>query len=273
MKKHLKLAFPQWVQPNNLHITTYTCGMPQHVGMTAGLLISSWNLCAFKLPLIKCICGNHAYIMPAHTMTPSHHGAHVHKADISKQLAHGTLYVHLPSARRSDSSTKRTLLQSARHHQRSPFAHSVTIINCCLIKTLVKTSSTQINFPGTFSGSVNSLVLQPTVASVGRVTVSDSRWQSFVEDVDVLIWQGYKWSAIVRLARCTAKFWKTTLKKSYGSEITIQAWSSGLVDIPVASMPTTHSLKAWNICGFGFCTNSAFWNGLLVWSVHGTHVK
>lgn len=176
--------------------------------------------------------------MPAHTTTPSHHRAHVHKVDISKQLAHGTVYMHLPSARRSDSSLKRTLLQSARHHQRSAFAHSVTIISCCQIKTVVKTTSKQINFPEIFSSSLKSLVLQPAVASAGQVAVSDSRWRMWRS------WPGKVTNGLQLWG------WLNVLqnfRKIHWTNLTVLKWrfkssSTGLVDVPAASMPTTHSL-------------------------------
>lgn len=176
--------------------------------------------------------------MPAHTTTPSHHRAHVHKVDISKRLAHGTVYMHLPSARRSDSSLKRTLLQSARHHQRSAFAHSVTIISCCQIKTVVKTTSKQINFPEIFSSSLKSLVLQPAVASAGQVAVSDSRWRMWRS------WPGKVTNGLQLWG------WLNVLqnfRKIHWRNLTVVKWrfksrSTGLVDVPAASMPTTHSL-------------------------------
>lgn len=65
-----------------------------------------------------------------------------------------------------------------------------------------------------------------------------------VTDVEVLTWQGYKWTAIVL----------QNFRKIHWRNLTVVKWrfksrSTGLVDVPAASMPTTHSLKAWNICG------------------------
>lgn len=178
--------------------------------------------------------------MPAHTTTPSHHRAHVHKVDISKRLAHGTVYMHLPSARRSDSSPKRTLLQSARHHQRSAFAHSVTIISCCQIKTVVKTTSKQINFPEIFSSSLKSLVLQPAVASAGQVAVSDSRWRMWRS------WPGEVTNGLQLYCKTLGKYIEQILQ--YWNEDSSQAqqvWWTFLQ--PACRLPTL--FKAWNICG------------------------
>lgn len=68
-------------------------------------------------PCVVYVCSNHN---PTASM-----GHSVHNVDISKPLAHMSPYT--PSARYSehqDSSMKRTLLQSARHHWRWAFAHS-----------------------------------------------------------------------------------------------------------------------------------------------------
>jgi hypothetical protein len=61
-------------------------------GMTMGLRISSWYLCAFKLPSIKCNCVVPlvSYACPSHNPTATM-GHSIHNVDISKPLAHTML--------------------------------------------------------------------------------------------------------------------------------------------------------------------------------------
>ncbi len=80
-------------------------------GTTMGLMISSWYLCAFKMPSIKSI----TYACPYHNPTTTM-GHSIHNVDFSKPLTHTT-----PNR---DSSVKRTPLQSARRHRMWAFAHS-----------------------------------------------------------------------------------------------------------------------------------------------------
>jgi hypothetical protein len=58
------------------------------------------------------------------------------------------------------------------------------------------------------------------------------------QDVEILSWHGYTWSAVVRPVRHTAKFSKT-METAYGREINIQFSGNN----PAVSMPIAHSLR------------------------------
>lgn len=106
----------------------------------------------------------------------------------------------VPSAQHSenqDSSGERTLLQSARHHQRWAICplNSATTMKCSQVKTLVRMTCTQLSFPEMVSHSLcrNSLTVQSNCCISCSGGLSQIILQVKTLDVEVLGWRGYSW--------------------------------------------------------------------------------
>ena len=109
----------------------------------------------------------------------------------------------------------------------------VTTPNYSQVKTLVRTTSTQMSFSEMVS---DSLCRNSSVVQTHSFTNCPGGWSQTIlqvkkPDVEVLGWCGYTWSAVVRP--------KTTLDVSYGREMNIKL--SG--NIPAVSLPIARSLK------------------------------
>ncbi len=74
-------------------------------------------------------------------------------------------------------------------------------------------------------------------------------------DVEVLVWCGYAWSAVVRPVGCTAKFSETALEMAYGREMNIQF--TGTSSGGHSCSQQANCTLPQNICGIVLCDKTA----------------
>ena len=90
---------------------------------------------------------------------------------------------------------------------------SIMTPNCSQVNTLVRTTSTQKNFPETVSDRLcrNSSIVQTHHFISCLVGCSQTIPQVKKPDVEVLGWQGYTWSAVGRTAKFSKITWQVWL--------------------------------------------------------------
>ena len=101
---------------------------------------------------------------------------------------------------------------------------SVMIKNCSQDETPMRMTNMQTSFPEMVSGSLcrNSLVMQNDCCSSCLGGWSQMILEVNMLDVQVLVYCGYRWCAVVRPVGCTAKLSETPLALAFGREIKIQ---------------------------------------------------
>ncbi len=168
------------------------------------------------------------YACPYHNPTATM-GHSIHNVDTSKPLTHMMPYMQpaicpaqwkLGFIREENTSPK---CQTPSNLNICPLK-SVTMTNCSQVETPIRTTSMQMSFPETVSGSLcrNYLVMQTNCCSTCPGGWSQTILKVNMLDVEVLGWCGYTWSAVMRPVGCTAKISETSLETAYGREMNIQ---------------------------------------------------
>ncbi len=198
--------------------------------------INKMHLCSLSI----------TYTCPYHN--PMGHS--IHNVDISKPLTHKMPYTLSaicpiqwnPGFIREENTSPKC--QTSSNVSICPIK-SVTTTNCSQVETPMRTTSMQMSFPETVSDR-NYLVMQTNCCSN-----CPGGWSQTI--LEVLGWCGYTWSAVVRPVGCTAKSYECLWRRLIVEKWTFNSWVTALVDIPAVSMPISHSLKTYDICGIVLC--------------------
>ena len=136
---------------------------------------------------------------------------------------------------------------------------SVTTPNCSQVKTLPRTTSTQMSFPETVSDSLcrNYSVVQ-THPSAGRVAClrrsRRGRKQMLRSWAGVILHDLRLWGRLDVLSNSL----KQRRRRLMVEILTLHSLATVLVDTPAVSILIARSLKTWDICGIVVCDKTQF---------------